>query len=282
MLGLVMEGGGVRGIYTAGVLDAFIDNNIEFDGMIGVSAGACFGPNLLSKQRGRAIRYNKKYNPSRKYMGVWNWVTTGNFFSTELAYNEVPRRLDPFDDEAYIEATKKTPLYGVTTNVKTGEAECMRINSVFEDMDIIRASASIPFLSQPVQIGDNKYLDGAIADSIPYEKFLEMGYDKLVVILTKDHDYVRKPIWRLGTNLIYKKKYPKVAEALINRHLAYNASRERLWELEKTGKVVIIEPTKRIKMSRIERNPDKMQAMYDLGIQDALDKLGEISALREV
>lgn len=267
MIGLVMEGGGMRGLYTAGVLDAFLDNNISFDGIVGVSAGACFGPNFLSGQRGRALRYNKRFNPSRKYMGVMNWLRDGDFFNSRLAYDEVPRRLEPFDDESYKKS--KVPLYAVCTNTTTGEAEYMQVKSVFEDMDIIHASSAIPFLSTPVKIGDYSYLDGAIADSIPWEKTLEMGFDKIVVILTKDAGFVRKKISSLLCKLFYGKKYPKVGEALINRHISYNDSKDRLFKMAETGKVKIIMPSKRVKIGRIERDPNRMQDMYELGLRDA-------------
>lgn len=274
MVGLVMEGGGMRGLYTAGVLDAFLDNSICFDGIVGVSAGACFGPNFLSGQRGRAIRYNKKYNPSSDYMGMKNWFKEGNFFSTKMAYEEVPKRLDPFDDEKYKKS--KVPLYAVCTNTSTGKAEYMQVKSVFDDMDIIHASAAIPFLSTPVPIGNSSYLDGAIADSIPWEETLKMGFDKIVVILTKEESFVRKKISPLLCKLFYGKKYPKIAEALINRHISYNSSKERLYAMQKSGKVKIIMPSRKVKIGRIERNPDRMQDMYELGLKDANMQINSI------
>lgn len=274
MRGLVLEGGGVRGLYTAGVLDTFMENGIEFDGIIGVSAGACFGPNFLSNQKGRAIRYNKRFNKSHKYMGMGSLIFTGNYFNTKLAYEVVPRKIDVFDDETFKKSN--VPFYAVVTNLRTGKAEYKQINSVFEDMDIIRASASMPFVSTPVQLGNDLYLDGAIADSIPYAEFHKMGYDELVVVLTKDREYIRKPVNKLLTRLMYGLKYPKMAKRLEKRHIEYNRTRVRLFDLEEKGLIKIIAPSKEVPVSRVERDPERMQRLYDLGCQDAKDMIDKL------
>lgn len=144
-VGLVLEGGAMRGMYTAGVLDVFLENGIEFDGIIGVSAGAIFGVNFLSKQKGRVIRYNKRFNRDKNYLGLRPLIKTGNIVDTELAYNKVPRELDIFDDTTYM--ASKVPFYAVVTNIETGQAEYKQVTSVFEQMDTLRASASMPFVS---------------------------------------------------------------------------------------------------------------------------------------
>ena len=166
-IGLVLEGGAMRGMFTAGVLDTFLDNDIKMDSVVGVSAGALFGVNYLSGQKGRVIRYNKKFNKDKNYMGLRPLLREGNIVSTKYAYEDVPKTLDPFDDEAYKKS--KVPFYAVVTNVATGNPEYIQIHSVFEQMDTLRASGSMPFVSKPVAIGDKKYLDGGIADSIPFE-----------------------------------------------------------------------------------------------------------------
>lgn len=186
---LVLEGGAMRGMYTAGVLDCFMDHDISFDAVIGVSAGALFGVNLLSKQRGRVIRYNKRFNSDKNYMGIRPLLREKNIVSTKYAYDTVPRELDPFDDEEY----KKSdiPFYAVVTNIRTGKPEYVQIKSVFDQMDVLRASGSMPVVSKPVKLGNEWYLDGAVTDSIPYEHMLDMGYDRVVVVLTKPADYIK-------------------------------------------------------------------------------------------
>ena len=265
--GLVLEGGAMRGMYTAGVLDVFMEQGITFDGVIGVSAGALFGVNLLSKQAGRVIRYNKRFNADKDYLGLRPLLRTGNIVDTDYAYHRVPRDLDVFDDETY--RASEIPFYAVVTNVKTGEPEYIKIDSVFEQMDALRASGSMPFVSKPVEIGGEKYLDGAITDSIPFEKFMEMGYDRLVVVLTKPAGYVKKEMPRLLTRLVYDRTYPEFAKKVQSRHLMYNASTERLGELEREEKIFVLRPSQHIKISRIEKHPDKLQALYDVGVKDA-------------
>lgn len=263
---LVLEGGAMRGMYTAGVLDCFMDHGICFDAVIGVSAGALFGVNLLSKQRGRVIRYNKRFNGDKNYMGIRPLLKEKNIVSTKYAYDIVPRELDPFDDEEY----KKSdiPFYAVVTNVKTGKPEYVQIKSVFEQMDVLRASGSMPIVSKPVKLGHQWYLDGAVTDSIPYEKMLEMGYDRVVVVLTKPADYVKKPMPKLLTS-IYKRRFPRFYEAFSNRYIMYNAQLERLKELEKQGVARVLRPSEHIKVSKVEKNPDKLESLYQLGIRDA-------------
>lgn len=272
--GLVLEGGAMRGMYTAGVLDVFMEQGITFDGVIGVSAGALFGVNLLSRQAGRVIRYNKRFNADPNYLGLRSLLRTGNIVDTEYAYHRVPCELDIFDDETY--RASGVPFYAVVTNVETGEPEYIKVDSVFEQMDVLRASGSMPFVSKPVEIGGKKYLDGAITDSIPFEKFMEMGYDRLVVVLTKPAGYVKKPMSPLLTRMYYAHAYPNFAEKVRDRHEMYNSSIIRLGELEQAGKVLVLRPSQHIKISRVEKHPDKLQALYDVGARDAQEKAAQI------
>ncbi|MCH5204527.1 MAG: patatin family protein [Oscillospiraceae bacterium] len=264
MTGLVLEGGAMRGMFTAGVLDVFLDNGIRFDCIAGVSAGALFGVNLLSEQRGRALRYNKRYNGDKNYMGIRPLIKEGNFFSTEYAYDRVPKKLDPFDDEKY--KSSGVPFYAVVTNVESGKPEYIKINSVFEQMDTLRASGSMPLVSKPVEIDGKLYLDGGISDSIPFEWLSKQGCEKLVVILTRDLDYRKKPMSRAIK--LYGLKYPKIAERMLNRHRQYNRSVEKLRKWEKEGRAFVIRPSRTPEISRIEKDPDKLQSVYDLGISD--------------
>lgn len=264
--GLVLEGGAMRGMYTAGVLDVFMDNNIAFDGIIGVSAGALFGVNFLSNQKGRVIRYNKKYNKDKHYMGILPLLKTGNIIDTDYAYYKVPFELDVFDDATFKKSN--VPFYAVMTNAETGEPEYFIVKSVLEQMDWLRASGSMPFLSKPVKIGNKLYMDGAITDSIPFKFMLEHGYDRLVVILTKPKNYIKKPLPPRITNLIYKKEFPKLADKIRNRHKMYNKQMSDLQKLERKKIIKIIRPSSKPKVGRIEKDSNKLEELYQLGRRD--------------
>lgn len=271
--GLVLEGGAMRGMYTAGILDVMMENNIAVDMVVGVSAGAAFGVNFLSRQIGRVIRYNKQFNGAKGYMGLLPLLREGNVVSAEFAYGRVPRELDPFDDETY--KASSIPFYAVVANIKTGEAEYKQIHSVFEQMDTLRASGSMPFVSKPVEIGDETYLDGAIADSIPFEWALSAGFEKLIVVLTRDESYTKKPMPSILIR-IYKKKYPKIAQKLSTQHLRYHETLDRLKTLEAEGKAFVIRPSIPIEIGRIEKDPDKLQAVYDIGRSDGTKMLSAL------
>ncbi len=274
-IGLVLEGGAMRGMFTAGVLDAFLENHISVDGIAGVSAGALFGVNYVSGQKGRVIRYNKQYNPDKNYMGLLPLLREGNIVDTKYAYEDVPHTLDPFDNEAYQKAN--IPFYAVVTNVKTGMPEYIRIENVFAQMDVLRASASMPFVSKPVAIGDNLYLDGGISDSIPFKWLSGQGYDKLIVVLTRDMNYRKKQVSKPLVKL-FLRQYPQAADKMLRRHLIYNHAVATLKKWEREGKAFVIRPSEAIEIGRIEKNPKKLQKVYDLGKRDALQCL---DALRE-
>ena len=257
----------MRGMYTAGVLDVFLEQGICFDGMIGVSAGALFGVNFLSGQAGRVIRYNKRFNGDPNYLGLRPLLRTGNIVDTDYAFYRVPRKLDVFDDETY--KRSGVPFYAVVSNVKTGKPEYIRIESVYEQMDVLRASGSMPFVSRPVQVGRKLYLDGAITDSIPFEKFLEMGYRRLVVVLTKPEGYVKKPVPAVAARAVYGRMYPKFEEQIRTRHEMYNRTLQHLKKCEARGEVFVLRPSVKVDIRRIEKNPDKLQALYDVGVGDA-------------
>ena len=263
--GLVLEGGAMRGMYTAGVLDVMLDEDIHVDGVIGVSAGVLFGVNYLSKQRGRSIRYNKRFNGDKRYMGMHSLFTTGNIVNTEFAYYTVPYELDVFDDETFMNSG--VPFYAVVTNMQTGKPEYMQIHSVFDQMEVLLAAASMPMVSKPVYLDGVPYLDGGIADSIPYEKMMEMGYDRIIVVLTRDFSYRKKSSSKLPAELRYH-KYPEFRQTLEHRYEAYNASVAHLRWLEKQGKVFVIRPSAPIGIKRIEKDADKLQEVYELGLHD--------------
>ena len=273
--GLVLEGGAMRGMYTAGVMDIMMDHNIRFDGIIGVSAGALFGVNYLSGQRGRVIRYNKKYNGSKEYMGLLPLIKEGNIVSTRYAYDRVPRLYDVFDNETF--KASGVDFYAVVTNLQTGQPEYMQVKDVYEQMDVLRASGSMPFVSKPVQIGNQIYLDGGVSDSIPYAYFEELGFDRLVVVLTRDLEYRKKAMSPLMIEAGYY-KYPEFCEQLKKRHEVYNRSVRILKRREEKGEIFVIRPSRPIEIRRIETDPDKLQKVYDEGIKDATDCLEQLMA----
>lgn len=268
---LVLEGGAMQGMYTAGVLDIFMEQGIEFDAVIGVSAGALFGINLLSGQKGRVIRYNKIFNSDKRYMGIRPLLKTGNIIDTEYAYVCVPRKMDPFDNEAFKKST--VPFYAVITSLETGQAEYVRIHDVYEQMDYLRASGSMPFVSRPVELDGKLYLDGAVADSIPFEWIRKQGYERVVVVLTKSAEYIKKPISPVLTKTCYKRKYPEFEKSLRLRHVMYNRQMRRLMELRKEGMAEVIRPSQPMYIAKTESDPEKMEQLYQLGKRDAREWL---------
>lgn len=236
--GLLLEGGAMRGLYTAGVLDVFMENNIKIDGIVGVSAGALFGMNYKSKQIGRVLRYNKKYAGNRNYMGLYSFLTTGNIMNEDFCFKRIVNELDPIDYETF----KKTDVdfYAVVTNIETGKAEYVKIDDLKDknNLEILRASGSMPFVSKPVVVNNKKYLDGGIADSIPIDKIMSMGFDRIIVVLTRPSDY-RKKKTNQAFPKIYYRKYPNFAKTINERYKKYNEELDKISELEKNDKILV-------------------------------------------
>lgn len=274
-VGLVLEGGGLRGLYTVGVLDIFMDNDIKVDGIIGVSAGALFGVNYPSKQRGRGLRYNLRFAKDPRYMSFRSLIKTGNIVGKEFAYYEVPFKLDVFDEETFEKSG--VDFYAVVTNVETGKPEYIKVDNLREQMEVFRATSSMPIVSKIVEVDGKKYLDGGCSDSIPVKKCIEMGYDKVVVVLTRPLDY-RKKDENGALNALWYRKYPEFVKTLNNRPKDYNNTVEEIIELEKQGKIFVIRPSMTVPIKRIEHDPVVMQRMYDLGVEDSKK---QIEALKE-
>ena len=272
--GLVLEGGGLRGIYTAGVLDVFLEEDITVDGVIGVSAGAIHGASFLSKQKGRSLRYSLKYRRDKRYMSISSLIKTGDLFGAEFCYHDLPNVLDPYNYDAFLR--NPTRMYVCCSNLETGEAEYLECRNMRQDMEKLRASASMPLVSQTVEIDGMKLLDGGVSDSIPFFAFRRMGYRKNIVILTRPEGYRKGPDKMLKMEAIKYKDYPEFVKRAAMRHVYYNKTLDKLEELEKQGEVLILRPSKKLKISRIERNKKRIQAMYDLGVKDAKDKLEEL------
>lgn len=199
-------------------------------------------------------------------MSFKSWVKTGDIVGADFCYRELPDVLDPYDHEAFDKC--KTTFYVACSNVETAQAEYHRITDMRKQIDYIRASASLPYFSRLVEIDGKKYLDGGCTDSIPVEAFSKMGYEKSVVILTRDKDYIKKPELRFFPNLFYKKKYPAFAKVLHRRHCIYNENVARIVELEKKGQIFVIRPEKPLNIGRMETDSKKVQQVYDIGYAD--------------
>jgi len=274
-VGLVLEGGAMRGMYTAGVIDAFLDNAVHVDGILGVSAGACFGCNLFSGQRGRVLRYNKRFMGDPRNVSIRSLITTGDIINREFAYNVIPTQYDIFDEEAF--EKNGGEYWVVVTNVETGEAEYMQMHHLLRDIEMMRASASMPFCSRMVEINGQKYLDGGIADSIPTRQMLRMGYEKVIVVLTQPDSYRKGPMNPLMIKAFYR-KYPNLCKTLLERHERYNAQVEEVRRLEEEGKVFVIRPKDLLGIKRLEKDSAELERVHGLGLRDANEAM---AALKE-
>lgn len=267
--GLVLEGGGMKGVYTAGVLDFFLDKGIEFSRVYGVSAGACSMSSYLSKQRERALNVTIDYLDSKKYCSLESLLTTGDLFNVDTCYRLIPEYLDPYDYEAFGRYEGKA--YSVVTNIATGRAEYLRIRDMKKDIDKIRASASLPLVSKNVKIDGKLYLDGGIADAIPLQKSILDGNTKNIVIMTKEEGYVRKPVDMAQLAMIKVRywKYPKVHELMANRHDSYNRTLAYIERQKELGGAFVIRPKEASGVGRVEKDKEKLIALYEEGYRDA-------------
>lgn len=268
--GLVLEGGGMRGIYTAGVLDVFLDHDISFDGVIGVSAGAVHGASFVSGQKERSIRYYKKYCNDKRFMSFKNWLRTGNLVDEQFCFHDIPERLDPYDYEAFDRGN--TRFYVACSNVETGKAEYLEIKDMFKDVEYFRATASLPYVSHMVEVGGMKLLDGGCTDSIPLRAFAKMGYKKCVVVLTRPAGYRKKPGNFWLPEAAYH-KYPAFVRALRSRYYFYNKTVEWIDRLEQEGKIFVIRPSVALPIGRTEHSVEKLQETYDIGRKDAANQM---------
>lgn len=273
--GLVMEGGAMRGMFTAGVLDVFMEHGITFDGAIGVSAGATFGCNLKSKQPGRAIRYNCKYCGDYRYGSLKSWLKTGNMFDVDFCYRKLPLELDVFDTATFTD--NPMDFYVVATDVETGRAVYHKCKDGGEhDIKWIGASATIPIASKITTIGDRKLLDGGISDSIPIKYFQKIGYDKNVIILTRPDTYVKEKNKLIPLNNVWYRKYPNFARMFARRHIMYNKTVEYIRKLEKKGEVFVIRPEAELDIKASESNPYELKRVYKIGRRIGEKRLKEM------
>lgn len=275
--GLVLEGGAMRGLFSAGVIDILMENNLLPDGVIGVSAGAAFGCNIKSKQPGRVIRYNKKLAHDWRYASFRSLLTTGDYFGGEYAYHYMPRHLDYFDVETF--NNNPMEFWAVCTNVGTGKAVYKRLMEVDNNcLEYIRASASMPIAARIVTVEGKKLLDGGIADSIPLRFFQEQGYDRNLVVLTQPANYVKEPNKLMPLMRLWLRRHARIIRALEQRHIMYNNQLEYIRQEEKKSNTLVLRPETVLTIGHLSHNPDDMQATYEHGRKVATKHLEEIKA----
>lgn len=275
--GLIMEGGAMRGMFTSGITDVLMENGITFDGAIGVSAGAAFGCNYKSNQIGRAIRYNINYCKDRRYCSMRSLLFTGNLFGKDFCYHEIPEKLDIFDIEAF--NSNPMPFYVVCTDIETGKPVYRRFDKADGNfLEWVRASASLPWVSEIVEVDGYKLQDGGISDSIPLKYFESIGYDRNVVILTQPEGYVKS---KTSLNFFMRrslKKYPNMLNAIANRHNMYNDTIKYIEDREKRGEVIVLRPKVKLPIKRTTRDPEKLRIVYEMGREVGAENLEKIKA----
>ena len=278
--GLVLEGGAMRGLFSAGVLDVMMENGIEFDAVMGVSAGAVFGCNFKSGQIGRSIRYNMRFCDDPRYCSFESLRKTGDLYNVQFCYDEIPNKLDPFDKEAY--QANPMPFYAVCTNVETGKAIHKRLdNGDAKDMEYFRASASMPVVSRIVEVDGYKLLDGGITDSIPLASMERRGYPRNVVVLTQPLGFVKKKSKMLPLIRVSMHQYPNVIRAMEVRHIRYNKQTAYVREQELAGNAFVIRPPHDLGISRTEDDPAELRRVYELGRKEMEERLPELRKFLE-
>ena len=271
---LVLEGGAMRGIYSAGVIDAFLDKNIEVDAIIGVSAGALFGINYVSKQRGRVLRYNLDNAKNKNYMGFYSLFTTGDIMNKKFCFDTLVHETDPFDFDTYKKS--KIKFYATVTNIITGKPEYPEIKDLKKDMEYLRASGSMPLLSRNVVIGDNIYLDGGMSDSIPVKYAQDLGYKNVIVVTTQPANYEKKPYKILPFKLKYH-KYKNFIKTIEKRHLMYNNTLKYIKSEEDKNNIFVIRPTRKVNIKKLEHDKEVIKEQYNLGYNDAINKMNDLN-----
>ena len=275
--GLALEGGAMRGLFTCGVLDVFMEHGIRFDAAAGISAGAVFGCNFKSGQIGRAVRYNKKYCRDRRYCSLWSLITTGDLYGVDFCYRELPDVLDPFDRAAF----KNDPLefYIGATDILTGKIVYHLCSDGGErDMMWMRASASMPLCSRPVQIDGYTLLDGGIVEAVPYPPLERAGCGRIVTILTQPLGYVKEKSGAVPWAKALLRKYPQVAAAMAVRHDRYNLQMAEIAQREAAGDMLVIRPPEPLGVRRTENDPNELERVYRIGRAEGEKRLGEVEA----
>lgn len=274
-VGLVMEGGSMRGMFTAGVLDELMERGVTFPAAIGVSAGACFGCNIKSHQIGRVIRYNTRFCRDPRYGGLRSFLKTGDVYGADFCYRVIPDELDVFDRKTFRE--NPMAFWAVCTDVTTGKPVYRRLDTGDEqDLLWIRASASMPLVSRVVKIDGGGYLDGGVADPIPLEAFDRMGWTRNLVILTQPAGYQKKPSRLMPAFRLFMRQYPAIIKGMATRPARYNAQLDYVAQREASGAALVLRPDHALAVSSVEHDPDKLRAVYDHGREIARREMPRI------
>ena len=281
--GLVLEGGAMRGLFTAGVIDVLMENDIKLDSMVGVSAGAAFGCNYKSGQIRRTIRYNTRFCKDKRYCSKRSLIKTGDLFGADFCFHTIPEKLDVFDNAAF--EASPVEFWVVCTDVATGKAIYHKSTHMdYDELEWIRASASMPLVSRIVEVGGHRMLDGGIADSIPLKFMESRGCEKNVVVLTKPRDYIKKPMKIMSVINTKYHKYPEFVKAVANRHKMYNNELKYIRSAEEEGRAFVIAPPESLPIGHLEHDPEVMLEAYRIGRRIAnenLDKLREFLGISE-
>ncbi|MGM9928499.1 MAG: patatin family protein [Bacillus sp. (in: firmicutes)] len=276
-IGLVLEGGGMRGLYTVGVLDRFLDHQIMADYVVGVSAGACHGVSYVSKQRGRSYQVNTDYLEDKRYASLSNYMKTKSVFGMDFIFDEIPHKLNLFDYESFLDSPCE--FFAGVTNVQSGKPVYFDKQNMNNDATVLRASSSIPVFSPIVEYKGGQYLDGGTSDPIPVKKAMEDGCDKVIIVLTQNRGYEKQPE---KFRMIYKrffKNYPQMIDLLDHRHELYNETLRYIDELEKQGDAIVIAPSGPMDISRFEKNKAHLDRLYEMGMHDVEAALQQIEKI---
>lgn len=278
---LVLEGGAMRSLYTSGVLDVFMNNNIDVDCVVGVSAGAMVGSNYISKQKGRTADININFCKDSNYIGLKAWKTNKGLVGFDYLFNEIAKNKNPFDEETFKKSNKRFVVGA--TNCETGKTEFFEKDE-YDINKLLQASCSMPIVSSIVEINGKPYLDGAIDCNIPIEWAIEEGYSKIIVVLTRQKEYRKMPLSSKVKKIynVYYKRYPKLLETLYDKPYKYNKLYEKIEQLEKENKILVFRPKENINISRLEKNQDKLRELYEEGIDDTQRRIEEIKKYLEI
>ena len=278
--GLVLEGGAMRGLFTAGVTDVLMENGIKFGGAVGVSAGAAFGCNYKSRQPGRVIRYNTRFCRDKRFCSVRSLLRTGDMYGAEFCYHTIPDELDIFDVKTF--ESDPMEFYAVCTDITTGKAVYHLFSHIDRDeLEWLRASASMPLAARIVEVNGRKLLDGGIADSIPLKFMESQGYERNVVVLTQPRDFVKKQTRSLGLVKRVYRKYPEFVKACAERYKMYNGELKYIRSAESDGRTFVIAPSEKLPIGHVEHDPDVLREVYRIGRSAAIERLPELKKFME-
>ncbi|HJJ54607.1 MAG TPA: patatin family protein [Methanocorpusculum sp.] len=274
--GVIFEGGGMRGAYSAGVIDAFIENDVDFADIYGVSSGACHATTYLSKQFGRARRIIVKYAHDKRYFSFASLLKTGNMFGIEFIFKTLTHELDLYDFETANNSKSKFHVGAI--NIRTAESEYFIVKDVDAEYRTLAATMALPIISRPVKLNGQKYLDGGIVDSLPIQRAIDDGCRKIVMVQTQDATFRRKFNMLTPFFAIWYLFHPKLVYKIGTRHIRYNQALDQIAEAEKNGEVFVIRPRKPVTIKRLEFNQEKIEALYQDGYHDAMELMPKLKA----